>query len=155
MRIERIDPTNRALRETVDALVVAVNSLLPEGEAVTPPQEDTITPPWEREGMTKDQYLIRWRSGQEYAVGEVVFHQGEYYEVVQAHTSQEDWKPPDVPALFTAKTDPGEIPEWSPREGSHDAYALGDQVTHNGQTWVSVIEANVWEPGVHGWEVVE
>jgi len=155
MRIERIDPTNRDLRDTVDALVVAVNSLLPEGESVTAPREETLEPPWEKEGMTKDQYLIRWRSGQVYAVGEVVFHQGEYYEVTQAHTSQAGWEPPQAPALFTVHTPEGEVSAWVQPEGSHDAYALGDMVTHNGQTWQSTAEANVWEPGEYGWEVVD
>ena len=27
----------------------------------------------------------------------------------------------------------------------------GDKVTHNGKTWVSNIDGNVWEPGVYGW----
>ena len=28
---------------------------------------------------------------------------------------------------------------------------IGDKVTHNGKTWVSDIDNNVWEPGLHGW----
>jgi hypothetical protein len=27
-------------------------------------------------------------------------------------------------------------------------------VTHNGSTWVSIVDNNVWEPGVYGWEKV-
>ena len=57
MRIERIDPTNRDLRETVDALVEAVNSLLPEGESVTASRDDTLEPPWEKEKTSKKEYL--------------------------------------------------------------------------------------------------
>ena len=43
---------------------------------------------------------------------------------------------------------------WVQPLGSEDAYALGDRVTHNGQTWESTHAANVWEPGVFGWVVV-
>lgn len=28
---------------------------------------------------------------------------------------------------------------------------LGDKVTHNGKTWTSIVDNNVWEPGVYGW----
>lgn len=31
----------------------------------------------------------------------------------------------------------------------------GAIVTHRGKTWESTIKANVWEPGVYGWVVVE
>lgn len=40
---------------------------------------------------------------------------------------------------------------WAQPEGSHDAYALGAIVSHNGTRWRSTIVANVWEPGVSGW----
>lgn len=31
----------------------------------------------------------------------------------------------------------------------------GDKVTHNGVTYISTIDNNIWEPGVYGWEIVE
>ena len=34
---------------------------------------------------------------------------------------------------------------------STNPYMAGDKVTHNGKTWVSDIDNNVWEPGVYGW----
>lgn len=43
-------------------------------------------------------------------------------------------------------------PEWVQPTGAHDAYAKGSQVTHNGEKYVSQINANVWEPGVFGSE---
>ena len=43
-------------------------------------------------------------------------------------------------------------PEWVQPTGAHDAYAKGSQVTHNGERYVSQINANVWEPGVFGSE---
>ena len=45
---------------------------------------------------------------------------------------------------------------WTQPQGAHDAHPEGWTVTHNGKTWVSLIPANVWEPGSAGWrEVVE
>lgn len=43
-------------------------------------------------------------------------------------------------------------PEWVQPTGAHDAYAKGSQVTHNGERYVSQINANVWEPGMFGSE---
>lgn len=43
-------------------------------------------------------------------------------------------------------------PEWVQPTGAHNAYAKGSQVTHNGEKYVSKIDANVWEPGVLGSE---
>lgn len=34
---------------------------------------------------------------------------------------------------------------------STNPYTKGDKVTHNGKTWISDIDNNVWEPGVYGW----
>jgi len=38
------------------------------------------------------------------------------------------------------------LPEWVQPTGAHDAYPLGMWVTHNGYDFVSLLEANVWEP---------
>ena len=42
--------------------------------------------------------------------------------------------------------------EWVQPTGAHDAYNTGDRVTHNGSVWICTIDANVYEPGVYGWE---
>jgi hypothetical protein len=43
-------------------------------------------------------------------------------------------------------------PAWVQPTGAHDAYAAGEVVTHNGQTWDNAHgNGNVWEPGVYGW----
>ena len=43
-----------------------------------------------------------WVSGEAVAVGEVRQFDGALYQVVQAHTTQADWTPPTVPALWAA-----------------------------------------------------
>ena len=114
-----------------------------------------------RESATDEQALSvpalypAWRSETEYHAGDRVLHGGVLYKVLQAHTSQETWKP-DVSTSLFAKVlipDSGVIPAWA-QPDSTNAYMKGDQVTHNGKTWESDIDNNVWEPGVYGWSEV-
>lgn len=97
-----------------------------------------------------------WGEGEAYYVGERVQHGGVLYEVLQAHTSQDGWEPDKAPSLFAKVLipDPDVIPEWE-QPDSTNPYMKGDKVTHNGKTWVSVVDNNVWRPGVYGWEIVE
>lgn len=92
-----------------------------------------------------------WESGVAYLVGDRVQHGGLLYRCVQAHTSQDDWAPPQVPALWV-RTSTEEWPEWIQPTGAHDAYNTGDKVSHNGSHWICTIDANVYEPGVYGWD---
>lgn len=48
-----------------------------------------------------------------------------------------------------------EVAEWV-QPDSTNPYMTGDRVLHNGSTWESTVDNNVWEPGVYGWaEVTE
>lgn len=96
----------------------------------------------------------RWDVGQAVAIGDMRRHGEGLYRCVQAHTSQAGWEPPNVPALWVETLPSGTIGPWKQPAGAHDAYQIGDQVTHNNQTWTSTAANNVWEPGVYGWEVV-
>lgn len=82
---------------------------------------------------------------------------GQLYQCLQAHTSQEDWTPDTAASLWKKVADPAEEwPEWSQPVGAHDAYSAGDKVSHQGKHWTSSADGNVWEPGVYGWiEAVE
>lgn len=93
----------------------------------------------------------KWETDTAYTVGERIEHNGTLYRVVQAHTSQADWTPNVTPALWVAVS-LDEYPQWVQPTGSHDAYKVGDKVTYNEQKWVSIVDANVWQPGVYGWE---
>lgn len=111
-----------------------------------------------RESATDEQALSvtalypAWRSGVAYTTGQRVLYRGVLYKVLQDHTSQDDWTPDAAPSLFAQVLIPdGEtIPEWV-QPDSTNPYAKGDKVTHNGKTWVSDYDNNVWEPGVFGW----
>lgn len=96
----------------------------------------------------------QWVANESLTVGDRRAYDGILYEVIQAHTTQDGWEPPNVPALFK-RVWTEEYPEWVQPTGAHDAYAKGAKVSHNGKKWVSTADANVWEPGVYGWEVTE
>ena len=95
-----------------------------------------------------------WVAGVEYVADKsVVRYEDILYRVHQSHRSQADWIPPDVPAIYVRIDPPGVIPEWRQPQGEHDAYQMGDKVTHKDKTWESTADNNVWEPGVYGWEI--
>ena len=105
--------------------------------------------------LTGVELFPMWAIGRAYAVDDRVQHGGTLYKCVQAHTSQADWTPDAAPSLFAKVLIPDEtiIPEWV-QPDSTNPYAKGDKVTHNGKTWVSDYDNNVWEPGVFGWTEV-
>lgn len=96
-----------------------------------------------------------WAVGVDYKTGERVRYGGILYKVLSDHTSQETWTPTDAPSLFAKVLipDPETIPEWEQPE-STNPYMKGDKVTHNGKTWISDVDNNVWEPGVYGWSEI-
>lgn len=96
-----------------------------------------------------------WREGVDYTTGQRVRHDGTLYKVLQKHTSQADWTPDAAPSLFAKVLIPDaeSIPAWE-QPDSANPYMQGDKVTHNGKTWISDIDYNIWEPGVYGWSVV-
>lgn len=97
-----------------------------------------------------------WRTSTVYRAGVVVADDGTLWRCVQAHTSQDDWRPSGTPALWAAvrKTAGPTVDEWRQPVGAHDAYGVGDRVTWKGSTWESTAASNVWEPGVYGWKQV-
>ena len=94
-----------------------------------------------------------WDEEAAYAVGDRVRYAGNLYRCLQPHTAQETWNPADAPSLWAkVLTDPsGEILPWV-QPDSTNPYAKGDKVTHNGKTWESLVDNNVWEPGAVGTE---
>lgn len=96
----------------------------------------------------------KWKVSVEYKKDARVQHDEKLYRCEQDHTSQEGWEPDKTPALWTRIAKDGEIPDWVQPTGAQDAYNTGDKVKHNGKTWVSTADNNVWEPGVYGWDEV-
>lgn len=86
-----------------------------------------------------------WRTGKEYSVDDRVRYDDVLYKVLQSHTSQSDWTP-DVAVSLYVRVSIEEWPEWVQPTGAHDAYNMGDKVSHNEKHWISLIDANVYEP---------
>lgn len=99
----------------------------------------TLYPNWDGNGVN---YTANFR----------VRYEGILYKVLQDHTSQSDWTPIAAPSLFAKVLieDPDAITEWV-QPDSTNPYMKGDKVSHNGKTWISDADNNVWEPGVYGW----
>ena len=130
----------RELRKILEKAMTEAQSLT-DAEAIT---ATCLHPKWNGDGV-------------QYTAGQRVQDDGILYTVLQAHTSQPDWKPAAAPSLFAKVLipDPTVIPEWE-QPDSTNPYSKGDKVMHNSKTWVSDIDGNVWEPGVYGWtEVTE
>jgi hypothetical protein len=66
------------------------------------------------------------------------------YSCIQAHVTQDGWEPPNVPALWQIVPVDSSPQPWVQPTGGHDAYGLGDEVTHNGNLWTSFNAPNVW-----------
>ena len=101
--------------------------------------------------LTAVELFPAWTAGKAYAVGDRVQYNGALYKCVQAHTSQVDWAPDATPALWVAVS-VDTWPEWVQPTGAHDAYNRGDKVSYNGKRYICTADANVYAPGVYGWE---
>jgi hypothetical protein len=102
-----------------------------------------------------------WEVNKAYSVGKILKYgvnadgETQLYSVIQAHTSQDTWKPDATPSLYKkiGFADSG-VPIWTQPLGASDAYAKGDKVSYDGKLWESDVDANVWQPGVYGWHEV-
>lgn len=114
----------------------------------------------ETEAMEIADLYEPWMPGKKYPGDKIlkfgVNQDGEtqLYRVITEHISQADWQPNTTPSLFKpiGFTDEG-VSIWTQPLGAHDAYHKGDIVSHNGQLWVSDIDANTYEPSVYGWSI--
>ena len=80
------------------------------------------------------------------------------YKCLQAHTSQVNWTPDKVPALWKLiVVSKNGIPYWSQPISQQDSYMKDDEVVNldDGFVWVSDLDYNVWKPSVFGWHLKE
>ena len=92
-----------------------------------------------------------------YKVDDIFKYEGKLYKVIQEHTSQEDWIPSELPALYLSMMPENVIPEWVQPTMAENAYNIGDKVIYSGIVYESTINANTWSPVDYpqGWELVE
>lgn len=97
-----------------------------------------------------------WSATAHYDVDNRVRYDDVLYRCLQMHDAQEGWTPTSAVSLWAKVLipDPEVIYDWE-QPDSTNPYHKGDKVKHNGKTWVSDIDNNVWEPGVYGWSEVE
>jgi hypothetical protein len=131
---EKLIAKARELRAIIEKAMTETASLT-EAEAIS---ATCLYPKWNGNGVA-------------YIKGQRVQDDGVLYTVLQNHTSQAGWKPTAAPSLFAKVLipDPSVVPEWE-QPDSTNPYMKGDKVKHNGKTWVSLVDNNVWEPGVTG-----
>lgn len=96
-----------------------------------------------------------WSSEKSYEVGNRVSYNGILFKCLTSHDAQDTWTPSDSPSLWVRVDDPSvEYPEWVQPLGSTDAYPMGAKVSHLGKHWISIVDNNIWEPSVYGWNEV-
>ena len=127
--------------------IIAASLQVAKIQAQTLDDEDAMTvqslyPEWSPDSVT-------------YPKDHKVNRNGMLYKCLQAHTSQASWAPEDAPSLWAKilNPDPEVVPDWE-QPGSTNGYAKGDKTKHNGKTWESLVDNNVWEPGVVGTEAL-
>lgn len=105
------------------------------------------------EALEAPELFPRWSGEAVYELGQRVRYEGSLYRCLQGHTAQSGWTPAAAPSLWAKVLIPDEnvIPEWE-QPGAENGYRCGDRVLYNGIIWVSLIDDNIWEPGVYGWE---
>ena len=107
----------------------------------------------EAEMMEVASVFPEYQIGKLYKTGEIFTYgtngvgDSQLYQVLQDHTSAEEWTPDTAVSLYKAigVTEDG-YPEWVQPLGASDAYNTGDIVSYNGTLYVSTIDGNVWEP---------
>lgn len=151
---KRITDTEAAIIELQTAVKTYGSDEVKASVKVAQIQAQNLT---DEQALTvKDIYPVWDGNGVSYQKDYYLTYDGKLYKVLQAHTSQADWVPDAAPSLF-AEVLPGQdgtgIGEWV-QPDSTNPYMTGDQVTHNGATWESLIDNNVWEPGAQGTEAL-
>ncbi len=102
-----------------------------------------------------------WEIGKKYKIKDVISYgvnsvgDIQLYQVLQEHTSQEQYTPDAANSLYkkVGVTSSG-YPLWVQPLGATDAYNIGDIVSYKNKLYKSIINSNVWSPDVYpaGWE---
>ena len=135
-RIEAQEQAARTVQMAVAAQLAVMSLNLTDEQAMG---VSTLYPDWEIGGI--------------YKTGDIRRYGGALWRALQDSTGEAQYPPDAYTAGWKRVGEPdgsGVFP-WVQPLGATDAYKKGDAVTHGGKTWVSDIDANVWEPGVYGW----
>lgn len=122
---------------TIDVSTVDSNTVLPGGWVY-------ISSDAELEG-----FIPAWVSDAPYDAGVVVKHVSKIWRSLLGGNVWE----PGVTG-WREETQDSIYPAWVQPLGAHDAWPKGVRVHHAGKTWASLVDNNVWEPGVANWREV-
>lgn len=87
--------------------------------------------------------------------GTILMNEGRLYRAVEDVSDIEhNERPSHDSKKWVAISPRDEYPSWSAPIGTNDAYSKGAKSSRDGKKWVSTVEGNIFEPGVHGWEEV-
>lgn len=109
----------------------------------------------DEQALTFVNLYAEWKVGKIYSVGERIRYEGVLYKCVTEHIAQAGWEPGITPSVWAKilTAEDGSVLDWE-QPDSTNPYMTGDKVIHNGLTWISDVDNNVWEPGVYGWTEV-
>lgn len=108
----------------------------------------------DEEALSFSALYPEWKADCHYEIGEVVRYSDFLWRCVTTHDSLEGWEPSSNTASLWSQisfTEDG-TEEWIQPTGAHNAYSKGDIVSHLGKKWESLVDGNVWEPGISGSE---
>lgn len=137
-------------RELRRAIQLFLSTLDPEKQAETLLEVPTVFPAYEVGHDYKIKDVFSYGTN---AVGDP-----QLYQVLQAHTSAEQWPPDTATSLYKKiGVTSGGYPEWVQPLGATDAYNKGDIVSYKGKLYRSTIDSNVWAPDTYpaGWEAYQ
>lgn len=140
----------QAVRELRRAIQLFLSTLDPEKHTETLLEVPTVFPAYKVGHAYKIKDVFSYGTN---AVGDP-----QLYQVLQAHTSAEQWPPDTATSLYKKiGVSSGGYPEWVQPLGATDAYNKGDIVSYKGGLYRSTIDNNVWAPDAYpaGWEEVQ
>lgn len=125
-----------ARRTDPEKLLAALEAV---AELAVKPALDTLADPDKAVALFPE-----WAEGEEVALDDVRAFDGVLWRVRQAHTTQSDWTPPQVPALWLRVKQDGSN-EWA----AGISVTAGEEYTYQGVTY-RVVQSHVaqagWEP---------
>lgn len=96
-----------------------------------------------------------WEAWKLVREGTMHTYNGKFYRARISHLTQPDWTPTVAVSIWQEVRQTDTHMAWVQPQGAHDVYPIDFVVTHDGKTWRSTIDNNVWEPGVGAqWEEV-
>jgi len=112
---------------------------------------------WQSQTQTTVSIVKEWAMGLYMERGKQCTYNGILYNIVQSHSvTNPTFTPNAVASLYRPApfTDPGRLyPRWNSIGllDSVNNWKLDDRVDHNNKYWRSLVNNNVWQPGVSQW----